>query len=164
MLGFLAATSSHQLKTIEELAYIIWNEHYIPIIGKAQVDYMLNKFQNVESMSQQIEDGYAYFTINYKDNAIGYLAYNIESSDLFLSKIYILKEYRGKGFGRKAMLFITEQAKKSNCKSISLTVNKNNTNSIKAYLKVGFNKVEELVIDIGNGFVMDDFKMVKKLN
>ena len=164
MLGFLAATSSHQLKTIEELAYIIWNEHYIPIIGKAQVDYMLDKFQNVEAMSQQIEDGYAYFTINYNDNAIGYLAYKIESSDLFLSKIYILKAYRGKGFGRKAMSFITEQAKNSNCKSISLTVNKNNTNSIKAYLKVGFNKVEELVIDIGNGFVMDDFKMVKKLN
>ena len=70
MLGFLAATSSHQLKTIEELAYIIWNEHYTPIIGKAQVDYMLNKFQNVESISKQIEDGYAYFTINYKDNAI----------------------------------------------------------------------------------------------
>ena len=164
MLGFISVTSSHQLKTIEELASIIWNEHYIPIIGKAQVDYMLNKFQNVESMSQQIKVGYSYFTINYEGIAVGYLAYKIESSDLFLSKIYILKEYRGKGFGRKAMLFITNQALNNNCKSISLTVNKNNTNSINAYQKVGFNKVEELVIDIGNGFVMDDFKMVKDLD
>ena len=59
------------------------------------------------------------------------------------------------------MHFIEEQAKDLNCKIIYLTVNKYNTNSIMAYQKTGFVKTEELVIDIGNGYVMDDYRMEK---
>jgi len=82
---------------------------------------------------------------------------------LFLSKIYIAKSSRGLGFGKIAMNFIEKQAQQLNCKKIYLTVNKYNTNSIKAYQKIGFDKIEELIKDIGNGYVMDDYKMEKIL-
>ena len=43
-------------------------------------------------------------------------------------------------------------------------VNKYNKNTILAYQKLGFIQKRELVIDIGNGFVMDDFEMSYDLN
>ena len=163
MIKLVSASSFQQLQIIEKLANVIWNEHYTPIIGKAQVDYMLDTFQNVDAMFNQIENNYNYFVINYNKTDVGYLAFKLENSDLFLSKIYILKNYRGKSLGKQAMKFVSNQAKISECKTITLTVNKFNSNSIKAYEKIGFLKVEELVMDIGNGFVMDDYKMIKTL-
>ena len=61
------------------------------------------------------------------------------------------------------MQFIEDKAKKYHCKIIRLTVNKNNTNSISAYEKLGFINKGGVVKDIGNGFVMDDYKMEKTL-
>lgn len=164
MIKLVPAYSTQQLQIIEKLANEIWNEHYTPIIGKAQVDYMLDKFQNTEAMSKQIDNKYKYYLINYNNTDVGYLAFKIENSDLFLSKIYILNNLRGKGLGKKAMEFVSNQAINSECKTITLTVNKYNSNSIKAYEKIGFINIEELVQDIGCGFVMDDYKMVKNLN
>jgi len=40
-----------------------------------------------------------------------------------------------------------------------LTVNKNNTDAIAAYKKIGFRMSDLIKIDIGNGFFMDDFVM-----
>ena len=163
MINLVPATTIQHLRIIEKLAHDIWNEHYTPIIGKTQVDYMLDKFQNVDAMLKQIENNYKYFIINYNKTDIGYLAFKIVDSDLFLSKIYILKDFRGKSFGKQAMDFVSKQAQISECITITLTVNKYNSNSIKAYEKIGFINSEELVQDIGYGFVMDDYKMVKTL-
>jgi ribosomal protein S18 acetylase RimI-like enzyme len=52
--------------------------------------------------------------------------------------------------------FIIEQARKAGLFSIVLNVNKNN-NAILAYEKMGFKKIREEKIDIGNGYIMDDF-------
>jgi len=164
MINLVPATTIQHLRIIEKLAHDIWNEHYTPIIGKTQVDYMLDKFQNVDAMLKQIENNYKYFIINYNKTDIGYLAFKINDFDLFLSKIYILKDFRGKSFGKQAMDFVSKQAEVSECKTITLTVNKNNSNSIKVYEKIGFINIEKLVQDIGCGFVMDDYKMVKNLN
>lgn len=46
--------------------------------------------------------------------------------------------------------------------SIYLTVNKNNTNTISAYIKLGFEIVDSIITDIGSNFVMDDYIMEKK--
>jgi hypothetical protein len=35
--------------------------------------------------------------------------------------------------------------------------------SIKCYERLGYSKVEDIVVDIGNGYVMDDFIMSKKV-
>ena len=157
------ANSEVDFNTITKLASTIWKEHYTPIIGIEQVDYMLDKFQSVNAIKKQIEEGAEYYLISYKNESVGYLSVSTKESSLFLSKIYILSSQRGKRIGKTSMEFIGEIAIKNQCENISLTVNKYNTNSIKAYEKMGFVKVKEIVIDIGNGFVMDDFKMEKSL-
>ncbi|PIA80375.1 GNAT family N-acetyltransferase [Gaetbulibacter sp. 4G1] len=149
---------------IEELADVIWRKHYIPITGIGQVEHMLKKYQSAEAISKQVEDeGFEYFILRYDKTPVGYISIRKEEGKLFLSKIYVLSEYRGKKIGKTAMQFIEEKAKAYGLKTIMLTVNKNNTNSIKAYEKLGFINVCALVKDIGNGYVMDDYQMEKKV-
>jgi ribosomal protein S18 acetylase RimI-like enzyme len=161
MITIKEANKTDEFETIEKLADTIWREHYIPIVGKPQIDYMLEKFQSVRAMKRQVANGYAYYTVSYEELPVGYLSIKTEIEYLFLSKIYVLKAYRGKGIGKIMMDFIEDKAKTYNLNKIRLTVNKYNTNSIKAYEKMGFKNVGELVQDIGHGFVMDDFEMVK---
>ncbi len=154
--------SDNEILIIEELAREIWKEHYTPIIGSDQVEYMLDKYQSRESIFNQIrEEGYTYFLVQEDGKYIGYIGIQLREDELFLSKIYIRDSKRGKGFGRKAIDYLQKLAKKNNIYRISLTVNKNNINSIKVYEKIGFDNQGPVVQDIGNGFVMDDYKMVK---
>jgi len=150
-----------QIETVARLAHEIWNQHFIPIIGKAQVDYMLEKFQSTKAISDQIENGYSYYLLKVDDDYAGYTGVCPKEDELFLSKLYIRASNRGKGYGRKAIEFLEDLAGEKGLDKISLTVNKNNTDSIRAYEKLGFKNLGVFVQDIGNGFVMDDYKMEK---
>lgn len=150
-------------KLIEQLAGVIWREHYIPITGEGQVEHMLKKYQSAIAISNQVESGFQYFIIYNDKIPVGYLSIKKESDSLFLSKIYVLKDYRGMKIGKTAMLFIEDKARALDCARVVLTVNKNNTNSILAYKRFGFKNLGSVVKDIGNGYVMDDYKMEKKL-
>ncbi|WP_298344090.1 GNAT family N-acetyltransferase [uncultured Algibacter sp.] len=161
MLKIEEANSIQNFIEIEKLADIIWREHYIPIVGKPQIDYMLKKFQSAEAIKEQIEVGFEYYLIYFDGKPVGYISIKPEINALFLSKIYVLSNHRGKKIGKSAMQFIEAKAKGYQLKNIRLTVNINNTNSIKAYEKLGFKNVGPLVTDIGNGFIMDDYEMVK---
>lgn len=158
----IAETSAHY-RLIAKLADTIWREHYIPIIGVGQVDYMLSKFQSEQAIADQITEGYKYYIIEFDKNTVGYLSFIKQANSLFLSKIYVLSDYRGKKIGKTALAFVDKKALELGCKSVALTVNKNNTNSIKAYNKIGFKTLGPIVIDIGNGFIMDDYKMEKPI-
>ena len=160
---FEEVITESQIVVVETLAKEIWTEHYTPIIGKDQVKYMLEKLQSREAIAEQITSGYQYFIIRKNTKSIGYLAVISRVNDLFLSKIYIKSIERGKGFARKAIQFVEDLAKEKGLNKITLTVNKNNINSIKAYEKIGFKNLGSIVKDIGGGFLMDDYEMAKDL-
>ncbi|ACV26438.1 GNAT family N-acetyltransferase [Kangiella koreensis] len=157
-------TSEADLPSIAQLAASIWREHYTPIIGSAQVEYMLDKYQSVSAMAEQITDGVFYYNVVLDDELVGYLSFYSNGEALFLSKIYVSSMHRGKGIGRQAMEFVIEQAKSMDLPKVQLTVNKYNTGSIEAYKRMGFKIVDEVVVDIGRGFVMDDYVMEIFLN
>ena len=163
MTEIIIAHTESEFKIIAQLADATWREHYIPIIGVDQVNYMVDKFQTAPAIANQINQGYEYFIINYDKTPVGYISIRKEEDSLFISKIYILSTYRGKQIGKAAMTFITDKAKAYEFNSITLTVNKNNTNAILFYEKMGFINIDSLIIDIGNGYVMDDYKMGKSI-
>jgi ribosomal protein S18 acetylase RimI-like enzyme len=145
------------------LAIIIWREHYIPIVGESQVDYMLQNYQSSHAISQQVQQGFEYFILVFKELPVGYLAFKKEGSLLFLSKLYVMKEYRGNQIGKNAMKHIENVARELHLSRVSLTVNINNHIAIKAYEALGFINVGPQVTDIGNGFIMDDYRMEKAI-
>jgi GNAT superfamily N-acetyltransferase len=167
-LQFVPVRTPEQLATVAALAHEIWYEFYVPLIGRAQVDYMVAKFQNAEAMQSQIDQGYEYFLVRQQDATgsmgdIGYCALQEQPGGaLFLSKFYLHKSARGSGTGRKCMEFIEGLARRRELSLLWLTVNKGNP-SVQAYQRLGFRIAADLVMDIGGGFVMDDYRMEKPL-
>lgn len=160
-LKFIQVLNRDQITIVESLAKEIWSEHFTPIIGKGQVDYMLDRFQTAEAVSGQIREGFLYFLIYTGDEAAGYMAARPDEDEMFLSKLYVRFSCRSMGYGKKAVEYIECLAREKGLTKISLTVNKNNTGSIRAYEKMGFRNVGSVVQDIGGGFVMDDYRMEK---
>ena len=159
-ISFDRVQSENQVQLVAQLAHTIWNEHYVPIIGQEQVNYMVSNFQSAEAMTNQIHtEGYEYYIISHMYEPSGYISIKLTCKELFLSKFYIIQEKRGTGLGKEGLKFISDRAKTLGANSIKLTVNKNNTNSIKTYEKMGFINVGSVVADIGEGFVMDDYVM-----
>ncbi len=156
MIEFKIVNNTEAISKVAKLAKDIWNEHYLPMIGSHQVSYMLDKFQSEDAIEQQIKEGYKYYIILENQVEAGYFSVKDKSEKLFLSKLYVQKYFRGKGIGKQAIKFI-----KSNFDNpvIQLTVNKNNSHSITFYQNVGFKVVDDVVTDIGGGFVMDDYVM-----
>ncbi|MFD0990837.1 GNAT family N-acetyltransferase [Mariniflexile jejuense] len=163
MIEIISATTQHQINQIAILADEIWREYYIPMVGKPQIDYMLEKFQSAEAIKNQVDTGFEYFIITFDAIPVSYIAIKKEEEALFLSKIYVLKSYRGKKIAKTALQFIEQKAKDYNLKTIRLTVNINNVTAIKAYNALGFKNADSIKLDIGNGFFMDDFLMKKEL-
>ncbi|MDD3436169.1 MAG: GNAT family N-acetyltransferase [Candidatus Gastranaerophilales bacterium] len=67
------------------------------------------------------------------------------------------KKERGKGYSRLVFEFLKNICENRKLKSIYLTVNKYNYNTIAVYEKFGFINTGTIVKDIGNNFIMDDF-------
>ena len=159
-MNFIDINSEERIKILEKLASEIWNEYWTIILSQSQIDYMLDKFQSYNAIKNQIEnERYIYNILEYNEKFLGYFGVSIKEEYLFLSKLYIKKDFRGLGYGKIAFNKIKQIALKNNKKSIRLTVNKNNLNTIKAYEKWGFRTIDSVVTDIGNNFVMDDYIM-----
>ena len=156
---FIKVLTEDQIAMVAALAREIWTEHYVPIIGNEQVEYMLAKFQSQAAITEQIRNGADYFLIRERDEFIGYIGVETKGVELFLSKIYVKSPKRGKGFGRKTVEFAKKLAQERRLTRIVLTVNRNNLGAIRAYEKLGFLKIGPVIQDIGNGFVMDDYRM-----
>ncbi len=154
--------SMEQIAAVAALAQEIWTQHYVPIIGASQVDYMLKKFQSAAVIARQIAaEGYEY----YLAPQVGYLALVPDrmKNSLLLSKIYIKADQRGTGLGRALVEFAEQRAAELECRELWLTVNRNNTGSIAFYERAGFLKTRMVVTDIGGGFAMDDWWMSKPI-
>ena len=144
------------IKLLTRIASNIWHEYWPGLLSEAQIDYMVEKFQSEDAILKQImNEKYTYYFIVENRNIIGYTGISDKKDYLFLSKLYLLKEYRHKGYGRKAF----DKIKELGFDKIRLTVNKYNTNAYNAYLKYGFKVIDSVVTDIGSGFVMDDYIM-----
>ncbi len=160
-----AVSTPEQIDLTVRLAKDIWQQHYLSMIEQAQIDYMLEKFQSPGAIQQQINAGYLYFLANYELRLSGYLALvpDTQQSRLMISKIYVDTNARGAGIGKAMFEYTKEKAQELGLKTIWLTVNINNCDSINWYIRQGFQKVDEVKADIGNGYFMDDYILEYKL-
>lgn len=157
-------TTAAQVAEVARMAREVWDEYYVPLIGRAQVDYMVRKFQTAEALQAQIDSGHEYFHISQDGRAIGYAAIRHDAAEarLFISKLYVLAAHRKSGAGRQTLAELERIARERGATHLWLTVNKGNP-SVRAYERWGFTIAEAIVMDIGGGFVMDDYRMEKAL-
>ena len=152
------------IDTIVGLAREIWQQHFTPIIGAEQVEYMLEKFQSEKAISSQIYEGGFYYRANVDNESIGYVGIipELNTDKLMLSKIYVKQSKRGIGVGKNLLAMVERQCLTMGKGVIWLTVNRYNDETISWYKYHGFEVVDEVKKDIGGGFFMDDYIMAKK--
>lgn len=141
---------------MSRMATAIVREHFDPIIGKAQNDYMINKFQTEEAIREQLTAGYQYYFCVRDDITAGFLAFYPKNDYMYLSKFYLYREYRGLGYSHEMLEFVKNHCHKASIHRIELNVNRNNS-AIFAYESLGFRISREEKNDIGHGFYMDDY-------
>lgn len=161
MIEIREAGSREDIKRIAELADIIWHEHFPKLLSAEQIDYMVDKFQSYDALSNAVEnEGYRYYMAYDGDDLFGYLGFHDEGDGtVFISKIYVRADKRR--CGAATLMLEKLRADLPETKRWYLTVNKYNEVPIAAYKKRGFKISREQVTDIGNGFVMDDYIMEK---
>ncbi len=159
-MNFIRVKTSAEIEKLANLASEIWHEYWTVILSQEQIEYMVKNFQSKTAITSQIEnDRYIYNILEDCGNYIGYFGICPKDDYLFLSKLYIKKDFRNLGCGKLAFNRIRQLALECAKNKIQLTVNKNNINTIKAYEKWGFKTIDSVVTDIGSGFVMDDYIM-----
>lgn len=168
--SFRQVERDEEVEALAHMAHHIWNEYWPALIGQAQTDYMVEKFQSLNAFRTDIADnGYEYWFIMDDEGdtprIIGYTGGHTESETnwFFISKIYLLKEHRGRGIAAAVTRFYEQLCRDRGLAAMYLTVNKQNKMAIRAYEKQGFITVDAVETDIGEGFVMDDFIMEKPL-
>ncbi|MBR1732006.1 MAG: GNAT family N-acetyltransferase [Ruminococcus sp.] len=153
---FIKVKNDNDIKVMSDLATKIVREHYDPILGKAQNDYMLEKFQSPRAIKEQINGGYSYYFVRENGADIGFTAFYPRNNAMYISKLYLLKEERGKGYSHKMLDFVADKARGLGLSAIELNVNRFNS-SVDIYKKLGFEIIRQEKIDIGSGYYMDDY-------
>ena len=153
------------IAAVAALAREIWTEHYVPFIGRPQVDYMLDRFQSAPAVAAQLADGCEYFLGRNHGVDAGYCAAVPDAGEeaLKLSKIYVRRACRGRGLGRAMLAHVEALGRDRGLTRLWLTANKHNHDSLAWYTRMGFVHAGATVQDIGHGFVMDDYIMEKPL-
>lgn len=152
--------SKQEIDELHPVIVSIWQEVFTPIIGKAQVTYMLKNYQGKENIQNEIAAGTCYYSLSKDGKMIGYTAYEVTDEYLYLSKIYLAQEYRGKGLMREIFDWYDQLSQELHLKQ-HLRVNQGNERAISVYKKRGFELIAEDVVDIGQGYQMVDYLFEK---
>ena len=161
---FSVATNS-QLEIIQDLAKAIWPDAYGAILSQEQLEYMMEMMYSLDSLENQLKNNIVFLLAKEENDFIGFASYELNfqnSNKTKIHKLYVLPTIQGKGVGKNLILHIQEIAKKNSNAALILNVNKYNK-AKDFYLHNQFEIADSLVVDIGNGYVMDDFVMVKKI-
>ena len=157
----IKAACLDDLVVIQKLAYETWPSAYLDILGKDQLDYMLEKIYSLSSLEQQFSVLKHSFIIVFDDQTpIGFASYAAhENSSIFhLNKIYVLPDQQGKNLGKLILDYVITDIKSSGATALQLNVNRNNK-AIQFYEKQGFQIIRKEDIDIGSGYFMNDYVM-----
>ena len=144
------------------LANTIWHEHYPDIISSEQIKYMLNQRYCAALVRSQILSNNVWWKkLVLNKEIIGFSCCELTSNpkELKLDKLYLHPHHQHKGYGAILVDDIKQFMQHRGLEQLILTVNKNNTVAIAAYRQYGFTISDDIIIDIGNGFVMDDYLM-----
>lgn len=165
MIEIITATEAH-LPDINRIAHETWPSTFGAILSEKQINYMLDWMYSIPSLKSQIKDkSHVFLLAKEGDEYLGYASYELNYNDLSktkIHKIYLLPLSQGKGVGALLINRIGEIATENGNDTLSLNVNRYNK-AIGFYEKMGFNIVGNEDIDIGDGFLMQDFIMDKPL-
>ena len=179
----IAATPADH-ETIRQLAHATWPDTFGEILSPAQITYMLEMMYSPDTLREQTGKGHIFHLLlervkedkavtpgrPYADagadryRPVGYFSYETDylPNTTKLHKLYALPEVQGRGYGRAMIEYVAAVARRAGQQKLCLDVNYKNA-AIGFYEYLGFVKIDRFDADIGNGYLMEDWRMEKGL-
>ncbi|MEK0413756.1 MAG: hypothetical protein RL070_1244 [Bacteroidota bacterium] len=155
----IRAADVNDIATIREIANITWPVAYGSYISKAQLDYMLDMMYSDKSLLEQINKGHQFYIAEQHNNPIGFASVSKEEENSCkLNKLYVLPTAQKTGAGKALLQKSIDYAISHVASCLYLQVNKQNT-AQHFYSKHGFTIREASILEIGGGYIMDDYIM-----
>jgi ribosomal protein S18 acetylase RimI-like enzyme len=162
----IAPLRPDEVESLCALACIIWRDHYPPIIGTAQTEYMLAQRYDPDIVRAELERDDLWWDVARDNGAmVGFASSFVlePRRTMKIDKLYVDSARQRTGYGGALLRHVCERASRLGFSNVVLAVNRHNASAIGAYRKHGFTIAESVVKDIGGGFVMDDYIMERKV-
>jgi GNAT superfamily N-acetyltransferase len=153
--------SPKETPIVNDLAHRIWPDTFKDILSQEQLSYMLNWMYSIETLQQQMAKGHRFFVIKENQEPLGFIGIEANyplKGQLKIHKLYVLPNQQGKGLGKQLIAFVAQLAQDQQINVLSLNVNRFNK-AVDFYRHIGFTIEFEENIEIGNGYLMEDFVM-----
>ena len=156
--------ASTELNIIEDLANIIWPVSFKEMISSEQITYMLKWMYNPEKLKENNLNGHHYAIYSENDKPLGFVSYELKKnqSKVRIHKLYVHHECQKKGIGKKLLEYAIKIGQDQKMTQLDLFVNRTNP-AVSFYEFLGFTIEEEIDLDIGNGYFMNDYRMKLKI-
>ena len=162
----IVGATEADLAAVAELAGEVWRKYYPGIITSEQIEYMLARGYSRNALRRFTDEAGAGLPLAHVDERLaGFAAYHRtdHAGEIKLDKLYVHHDYHGRGIGSRLIAHVEAASRAQGRMTLILNVNKNNVKAIAAYERNGFAVRESVIVDIGAGFVMDDYVMAKQL-
>lgn len=170
---------------IERIARRTWPSTFGSILSPAQIDYMLERMYSPGALAEQTANGHVFLLLlaryahrgvtlpaaapyaesrSTRYGPVGYLSYQLDYAPgvAKIHKLYLLPDNQGRGFGRQLLHRVERIATNAGQHQLRLDVNYRNP-AVAFYERLGFRKIDRHDTDIGNGYLMEDWRMGKEL-
>lgn len=162
----ISEATTKDFKTIQEIAHKTWPETYEAILSKEQLDFMLDAFYSEGALADDLVlKGHRFLLAKEDHVVLGFASYEHDyqkNNRTRIHKIYVLPQTQGKGIGNMLIGYIEKSAIENHSTALSLNVNRFNK-ALTFYQKKGFEVIKEIDIEIGRGYLMEDYVMEKQL-
>lgn len=153
-----------EIEPLQCLAESVWHVAYRDLISQEQIAYMLDQRYRPALLRQLLARGDRIWAARGGDQLVGFThAFRISDDECKLDKLYVDSSLQRHGIGQLLVREVEHYARHKACRHLVLRVHKRNAPAISAYLKYGFRVSSSVTEDIGQGFVMDDYVMRKRL-
>lgn len=172
-IGISLRPATHaDILTIRTIASAAWPVAFGHLVSEEFLRHELNREYSDEALIIQMEEqGHRFILAEQagSSSAIGFVSYAIQEGAndagarvATVHKLYLLPNLKGKGYGATLLNAAIVAAADAGSLRIELSVNRQNP-AVKFYEKLGFSIVCESDIEVGPGFVRNDYLMAKPL-
>lgn len=153
------------IAAIRAVAHTTWPVAYAEILSPPQLAYMLDLMYSEAALQAQFSKGHVFLLALEGGRAVGFGSYEThyeQRPSTRVHKLYVLPDQQGKGTGLAILDRIRAAAVEAGDATLNLNVNRFNK-AVAFYRRHGFTVARDMVLDIGQGYVMDDHVMELQL-
>jgi GNAT superfamily N-acetyltransferase len=160
-MSYLQKATAQDSVQIQQLAQRVWPVTFGNILSATQIDYMLDMMYAPAAIEEQMKRGHIFHLLHDADaERIGYVSHQLDylPQTTKIHKLYVLPERQGEGWGKFLIQAVAQWARQSDQQKLRLDVNYQNQ-AVGFYHHLGFQTIDRVNTEIGNGYLMEDYVM-----